>query len=1028
MKKILILALLLFSAINLLAVDNTEFRATWVITWEIYSGSQPVETVKARIRKILDDHQKANMNAVVWQVRQGGTAYYNSSYEPWGAYLDSKDPGFDPLAYAIEEAHKRGMELHAWFNTFQCASTVPGAPAGEHPEWVCRNSSGQPMTASRALSPGLSSVRNYTVAVAMDLVRHYDIDGLHLDYVRWSEESGLASLQKEPSRPKLDGQITPAEVEVLNASMDSRYLYDVEHTYEAGIPSGFSSWEDWWRWSVTEFVRTLHDSVQAAKPWVRVSAAALGNYNWGGWQGYGTVFQDAALWFNQGYVDQLMPMHYHWTTGAGFYDMLTGSSTSWGPYLQPGIAAGRLYSVGPASYILSEDRIMNRHASIIDYCRLVPWVDGFQFFSYGSWEDNKFFTEAGETFFPNKTKVRAARFLSSAIPESPQIAVNRIDSLTYEVTVTPPAGIASPQRMAIYRSEVNSPQLESDIILQIAWGDSPITFTDHFDGLQDHAGSYFYYATMLDRYWNESLPSSAAEVGPVPSFPPQVIASTPQAGDTVHVNANLEFHFSKGMDPASVESALSFVPAISVKQHLWADANKSLTLILDQALVFASTYTLTLAETAQDLNGKALDGDKNGLPGGAFQITFSTETQDVNPPEVISLYPMEGSGERLPVEGLVNIVFDERIAPASITDSTILLSQNGAPVQVLWLHVPVDNRSVLTIQSAKQLEINSAYNLTIKPAIADTSGNAISQELKMAFVTGGERTLKEVTIDKFFGVGSWKDPGYSGSTVGTYAAKTLFEVSRAVYLPNSYGSQKYSAALRYQWDMEATEHLCRVYLDPATVPATVFFDTTFVLQLMVFGDGSGSLLRLAIDEAAAKNTLPEVTQWVKVDWYGWRLVEWKLSDPAVVGTWLATNNILDGNKLSIDSIQLTKTAESSVSGAIYFDNLVIVKKTNAPTAVEQSVQSLPAQFALLQNFPNPFNPVTRIAYDLPKPGQVRLAVYDITGRNVAVLVDGIRNTGRHQVEVDARKWSSGTYFYRLDQGGQTLIRKMLLIK
>ena len=162
------------------------------------------------------------------------------------------------------------------------------------------------------------------------------------------------------------------EIELLNANMASRFLYDVDHPYNAGVPAGFSAWEEWWRWSVTEFVRTLHDSVQAARPWVRLSAAALGNYNWGGWQGYGSVFQDAALWFNEGYVDQLTPMHYHWTTGAGFYSMLTGTSASWGPYLQQGIAAGRLYSIGPPSYILSEDKNQNRHASIVDYVRNVP--------------------------------------------------------------------------------------------------------------------------------------------------------------------------------------------------------------------------------------------------------------------------------------------------------------------------------------------------------------------------------------------------------------------------------------------------------------------------------------------------------------------------------------------------------------------------------------------------------------------------------------------------------------------------------
>ena len=105
--------------------------------------------------KIMDDHVDANMNAVIFQVRQGGTAYYHSSYEPWGYYAGYQYPGYDPLAFAIEEAHNRGLELHAWFNVFQTSSTHNGAPSTEHPEWICRDQNGIPMTSYRSLSPGL---------------------------------------------------------------------------------------------------------------------------------------------------------------------------------------------------------------------------------------------------------------------------------------------------------------------------------------------------------------------------------------------------------------------------------------------------------------------------------------------------------------------------------------------------------------------------------------------------------------------------------------------------------------------------------------------------------------------------------------------------------------------------------------------------------------------------------------------------------------------------------------------------------
>ena len=98
--------------------------------------------------------------------------------------------------------------------------------------------------------------------------------------------------------------MTQDQIQEINSNRTGRYLYDVDHPFSGGVPSGFSSWEEWWRWSVTEFVETLHDSMQTVKPHIRLSVAALGNYRWGGWQGFGTVYQDAALWFNEGYLDR----------------------------------------------------------------------------------------------------------------------------------------------------------------------------------------------------------------------------------------------------------------------------------------------------------------------------------------------------------------------------------------------------------------------------------------------------------------------------------------------------------------------------------------------------------------------------------------------------------------------------------------------------------------------------------------------------------------------------------------------------
>ena len=215
-------ALILFSEINA-SDSNQEFRSTWVITWNhIDRYKNPSQNMNT-VRTIMDNHAAANMNAVIFQVRQSGTAYYQSSYEPWGYYSGYQYPGYDPLELAIEEAHSRGMELHAWFNVFQTSSTHAGSPAAEHPEWICRDQSGNVMTSYRSLSPGLQDVRDYTIQVAMEIVQNYDVDGLHLDYVRWNEHTSAnqRSLPITEQIQRMDGTITQDEIDEINLNVKS---------------------------------------------------------------------------------------------------------------------------------------------------------------------------------------------------------------------------------------------------------------------------------------------------------------------------------------------------------------------------------------------------------------------------------------------------------------------------------------------------------------------------------------------------------------------------------------------------------------------------------------------------------------------------------------------------------------------------------------------------------------------------------------------------------------------------------------
>ncbi len=515
--------LLLITCSAAYSASNTEFRSTWVITWNYGSAGT---TSKSAIRAILDRHVEANMNAVLWQVRQSGTAYYNSSYEPWGYYVGGTSPGFDPLDFALKEAHKRGLEFHAWVNCFHTSSTVNGAPAAEHPEWVCTNQDGEFMTSRRCLSPGLPEVRDYTVDVIKEIVQNYDVDGVHLDFVRWNEydKSDMSSsLSIEDQIQVLDGHFIAQKL-AKGSALDAggRYIYDAEHPYSDGIPDGFSTWADWRRWTVTEFIKTLEQEVHALKPWVRISAAALGNYKWGGWNGYYTVFQDAALWFNEGYIDQLTPMHYHWSTPKGFHEMLVGPNGDnqafdcWGRYIQDGIEDGRLFTVGPGSYILEDANRWNNHPDIVRIVREVPWADGFQFFSYGQWFERDYWSTAAEEFFTNQAKIRATGLMDDQSPNPPDLTVTMLDSSTYELTIQPTDESEDTGWYALYRKMTPTLDPASDEVMDIVFSDSAFTVIDTiFNG---QSTEHYYGVTAIDRFWNESTPSNLYKTVPVPPY------------------------------------------------------------------------------------------------------------------------------------------------------------------------------------------------------------------------------------------------------------------------------------------------------------------------------------------------------------------------------------------------------------------------------------------------------------------------------------------------------------------------------
>ncbi len=1040
MKNVLTSIVLILLTSNICkASPNEEFRAVWVITWEHINRYDSAEGNKARVRQILDNVKKANMNAVLWQARQSGTAYYHSSYEPWGYYAGYSDPGYDPLAYAVQEAHKRGIELHAWFNVFQTSSTSAGTPAAEHPEWICTDRDGDHMTNYRSVSPGLQAVREYTVDVAMEIVHNYDIDGFHLDYVRWNEydeDDMSANPTTVEQISRLDGRIPEQKLQKLQSGQGgSRFIYDVEHPYGGGVPEGFSSWDEWRRWSVTEFVRTLHDSIQKVKPWVRLSPAALGKYNWSGWNGYHVVFQDAALWFNEGYVDQLTPMHYHWLTGSA---MKSAIESDWEPNIQRGINAGRLYTAGPGSYILQDAGVWNNHEGIVKSIRQLSWNDGFQFFSYERWKDYNYWEKAANRFFERKTRVRAVEFIANDPPQAPQIDLTKLDSLAYQIQVSENSVLSETDNVlagdaywfTIYRSENDQLETQTDTIVALGFGQDQFTFTDQFTGNQDYNGQYRYFATLSNRFRNESSISNAMLSDSIPSFPPQIVETTPAQDEVISIDAPIVLTFSKTIDASSVYSeAFELEPAASELQWEWLEQGRILQLSFEDYLPLDTAFDLTITPMIKDINGKSLDGNGDHVGGDSYVLSFQTKASDDVPPQITHTYPSpEGDNTWFDIQDLISITFNEPLNESTVNDQNIALYQSSNKISVSLLHRVEDFHSVVSLQPIQDLKPNEEYTVLISDAVTDTAGNAFPSNQTINFTTRNEVYDNIRIIDRFNSSGEWWQPDGSGSTFGILVSETRFGYSSNYYLPRE--DVKKSAYLKYTWQYDSLNpgYLIREYLPPST-SNNYQFDTTYVLQAFVFGDGSHNKFRFCIDENDGSGwTDHEVSKWVEIDWRGWKLIEWDLSDPNSIGSWISSNEELTGPQYRFDSFQLTHDSLGTTSGKIFIENLRYVKKGEPTVHITDGDKKIPETFVLKQNYPNPFNPATTIEFALPRDAWTSLEIFNMLGEKVTTLVDEHKKKGYHKISFNASHLASGIYIYRLKAEQHVAQKRMILIK
>lgn len=278
-----------------------EVRAVWLTTiggidWpHSYAQSErSAEKQKEELRAILDRLQKANINTVLLQTRIRATTIYPSQYEPWDGCLSGfpgKSPGYDALQFAIDECHKRGMEVHAWVVTI---------PVGKWNSYGCRQLRKRfPRLIKRIdqdgyMDPEATQTGCYLAEMCREIVQRYDVDGIHLDYIRYPE------------------------------------------TWKFRIA------KDQARGNITRIVEKIHQAVKKEKPWVKMSCSPIGKFDdlsryWShGWNAYTKVAQDAQAWLKDGLMDELFPMMYF--RGDQFFPFaIDWKEHSYGKIIAPGL-------------------------------------------------------------------------------------------------------------------------------------------------------------------------------------------------------------------------------------------------------------------------------------------------------------------------------------------------------------------------------------------------------------------------------------------------------------------------------------------------------------------------------------------------------------------------------------------------------------------------------------------------------------------------------------------------------------------
>lgn len=492
-RSALAAVLLAIAALPMSSGVKREVRSVWMATvWALDwpSSTRSTTAQKNEMVKYLDVLQKNNFNAVYFQVRTMSDAFYKSSYEPWSSYLTGtrgKDPGWDPLAFVVEECHKRGMECHAWVNPYRFSTGSNWSTAQDQ----ALKSAGMLLAYTKSdgktttiLNPGLESVRKRIVDVCKEIISNYDVDGL-----------------------VFDDYFYPEGIPVTSSAGD----YDLWQKSGASMTFG-----DWRRNNVNQMVADVYKMVQQQKPYVRfgispagaacTSAAVAAKHGIdrcpvaSDWQ-YDGIFSDPVAWLEAGTIDYISPQLY-WKTNHKTNPF--GPMTKWWSYVAKHFGRHH-YASHSISFLnssnttgdweeigkqvqFSRDYTENEAPGAVFYS--AAYVTGKKQSGFGEWlQVNK---------FQNKALTPAIDWKKSDLEKVQVSALNKratvlswtgVDNVRYSVYAVP--------------ESVNVETLDSNIPAEYLLG---VSYKTTYTMPDDKKSGYNYAVCVLDRYGNEYEP------------------------------------------------------------------------------------------------------------------------------------------------------------------------------------------------------------------------------------------------------------------------------------------------------------------------------------------------------------------------------------------------------------------------------------------------------------------------------------------------------------------------------------------